>query len=290
MIYTTDSLSSSRDAIATLVGGATGIEVPYLRELLEQYGPLTHEVDDLVSQLKSTKTEDLFSALFKSPEVATLVPLSIQETLRQPGGLARVQESLLSFNLLDSARQAVTHIIMDDGHGGRVLATPLKRDATLYAVLTPLGLTAVVPEAKLSEKYTPVAVREVPLPSSKYGVRVRHGSKKATMHHGVDYPLATGSPLYLPDGFEVVKSGSSRAGGQFLELRSNQGGVGVTLRHLSEVTGNTKSGIIAKSGNSGTSTTGPHLHLEVQVGGKTIDPTDLPSYGSIVQQLIFGNG
>lgn len=95
-----------------------------------------------------------------------------------------------------------------------------------------------------------------------------YGSK----HTGTDYK-ASYVPLYAAfDG--IVTSGATKGGGNFVTLvRPN--GDALTSRHLSKVlkTGQVKEGEqIAVTGNTGQYTDGPHLHQEVKVNGKLIDP------------------
>ena len=83
-------------------------------------------------------------------------------------------------------------------------------------------------------------------------------------HNGEDYACPIGTPIYAPhDG--VVRATYNAGGyGNYIKLKFDEDGFGweVVLGHLSEIlkTGPVKKGeLIAKSGNSGTSTN-PHLH------------------------------
>lgn len=97
-------------------------------------------------------------------------------------------------------------------------------------------------------------------------------------HEGVDIGVNTGSRLQLPSGLHAVvqKAGwDSFGGGNFVQLLLDDGSV-VQLFHLQSIavkagqdlTGGTLLGLTDSTGAS----TGPHLHFQVNQGGKPVDP------------------
>jgi hypothetical protein len=94
-----------------------------------------------------------------------------------------------------------------------------------------------------------------------------------TSHSGTDYKASYDDYQIPFNGY--VRSGYGVEGGYFLELTRDNGDV-ITARHLSKIY--LKSGyrvegeFAAITGNSGIFTTNPHLHLEVKVKQKLIDP------------------
>lgn len=110
----------------------------------------------------------------------------------------------------------------------------------------------------------------------RFGQKVNYGS--GGQHTGTDYKCNY-EPLYAPfDG--VVTKGFTTGGGNFITLvRPN--GDALTSRHLSKIlkTGQVKEGeqIAITGGRLGDPTAGiytsnPHLHQEVKINGKLIDP------------------
>lgn len=115
-----------------------------------------------------------------------------------------------------------------------------------------------------------------------------------TKHQGTDY-TARYVDYYAPfDGHAT--SGKTAGGGNYWQLiRAN--GDTFTARHLNKVykTGIVKEGdLVAQTGNTGSYTTGAHLHQEVKINGKLTDP-ETYNWSSIKYpmnlkvQLVFNN-
>jgi murein DD-endopeptidase MepM/ murein hydrolase activator NlpD len=94
-------------------------------------------------------------------------------------------------------------------------------------------------------------------------------------HNGVDFGLPVGSVVTAPADGVVDKAVFSRTAGYYIVLR-HAGGVSTVYMHLSKMSvkpgQRVKQGTqIARSGNTGIST-GPHLHYEVRLGGRAVNP------------------
>ncbi|MDF2533996.1 MAG: hypothetical protein K0R18_153 [Bacillales bacterium] len=99
----------------------------------------------------------------------------------------------------------------------------------------------------------------------------------STPHKGVDFAIKTGTPIKSITNGKVVAilDRGNEGCGKTIHIRDNQGHT-IIYGHLSEF--KVKSGqavhngdVIALSGNTGHST-GPHLHLQINVNGKPINP------------------
>jgi murein DD-endopeptidase MepM/ murein hydrolase activator NlpD len=97
-------------------------------------------------------------------------------------------------------------------------------------------------------------------------------------HHGMDFMTPVGTPITAPFAGTVTNvDWNLRFNGNCVELRGNDG-VTAKFLHLSEtsvqvgqtVTPGTPLGL---SGNTGRST-GPHLHYELERGGRVLDPIE----------------
>ena len=120
------------------------------------------------------------------------------------------------------------------------------------------------------------------LPSSKvgssYGMRKHPVYGGERMHNGNDYPMPTGTPVSVIQPGKVANAGFVDNGYGNQVKVDHPGGVSSFYAHLSSV--NVSAGqditpgtVIGKVGSTGTST-GPHLHFEVDANGKgQVDPT-----------------
>jgi len=131
-----------------------------------------------------------------------------------------------------------------------------------------LGLADLGGAAAVSPDTTPLAKGDRVgdwVVTSGMGPRVSPGGVGSTDHKGVDLAngagATLGAPLYAP--FKTrVKCG--RTGGGGIEATITGDGVKLRLLHLADcLPGPVKAGsVFAYVGNTGTATTGPHLHLE----------------------------
>jgi murein DD-endopeptidase MepM/ murein hydrolase activator NlpD len=111
--------------------------------------------------------------------------------------------------------------------------------------------------------------------SSSFGWRVDPFTRKKAFHHGLDISALPGTEIIAPADGTVTRVYRDRRGGKILEV-SHGNGFTTVYGHLQDY--NVKRGqkiergdVIAYLGNSGRST-GPHLHYEVKVDGKRMNP------------------
>lgn len=102
-----------------------------------------------------------------------------------------------------------------------------------------------------------------------------YGPRKSGYHHGLDIAESTGTPIKAAKSGKVIFSGWRSVYGYAVII--DHGNDTQTLYgHASKLLVKKgqyvyKGQIIAKVGNTGR-TTGPHLHFEVRVNGKTVNP------------------
>ena len=112
--------------------------------------------------------------------------------------------------------------------------------------------------------------------TSPFGYRIDPFTGKRKFHYGIDLAAPIGTPVYAPaDGTVSLIRRNMRGYGLELEIKH---GFGISTRygHLSAILvklgQKVKRGqMIARIGNTGRST-GPHLHYEVRVLGKPVNP------------------
>lgn len=118
-------------------------------------------------------------------------------------------------------------------------------------------------------------------PSSGMGAARSGGSS----HNGEDFPAPKGTVVKAPMGGEVIASFKNQRGGNQVRVRLDNGAI-VGFAHLStrDVKVGDKVGAgqqLALSGNTGRST-GPHVHMTVEVGGKKVSPSEFFKSGGAV--------
>lgn len=120
-----------------------------------------------------------------------------------------------------------------------------------------------------------------PIPSGNYrftsgfGTRNDPFGRGARRHEGLDFAGAYGTPLYATADGVVVKAGWGNGYGRMVQIRHDFG-LETLYGHMSEIHVSVGQKVsrgdrIGDMGNSGRST-GTHLHYEVHVGGRPVNP------------------
>lgn len=111
--------------------------------------------------------------------------------------------------------------------------------------------------------------------TSQYGVRKDPFNGSARFHAGVDIAGSVGDPIYATADGVVVHSERDNAEGNNITI-DHGNGIRTRYMHMSKLIAKvgdkvSKGDVIGELGSTGRST-GPHMHYEVLVGGKTTDP------------------
>lgn len=119
--------------------------------------------------------------------------------------------------------------------------------------------------------------------TSKFGIRKLKRERRARSHNGIDFRGAIGTPIWAAGAGKVIFSGWRGAYGQAVEI-DHGNGLTTLYAHMSKrlakVGQEVRPGtVIGKIGNTGRST-GPHLHFEVRVQQKPINPLDFVKWAS----------
>ncbi|NHN56617.1 M23 family metallopeptidase [Calidifontibacter sp. DB0510] len=111
--------------------------------------------------------------------------------------------------------------------------------------------------------------------ASGFGGRVSPGGIGSTDHKGNDFPTPTGTPLRAMNAGTIVAAGWYGGQGKRVVIDFG-GGVSAVYAHMSAL--NVSAGqrvaageVVGLSGNTGNST-GPHLHIEIHIGGVPVNP------------------
>ncbi len=111
--------------------------------------------------------------------------------------------------------------------------------------------------------------------SSRFGYRSDPFRHRPALHAGIDFKAAYGSPVLATAPGTVVRAGWTGSYGKLVEIRHDNGLV-TRYAHLSRIGVRAGQRVragdrIGRLGNTGRST-GPHLHYEVRLFGKPLNP------------------
>lgn len=118
--------------------------------------------------------------------------------------------------------------------------------------------------------------------SSHFGMRIHPILKTRRMHSGVDYAAHAGTPVYAAGDGKIIKIGRNGGYGKYIKIRHNAKlqtayahlkGYAKGLRRNSRVTQGQVIGYVGSTGSS----TAPHLHYEVIVNGRFVNPLKMKS-------------
>lgn len=124
---------------------------------------------------------------------------------------------------------------------------------------------------------TPTLAPAVGVLTAGFGARTDPFTGQQEFHTGLDISTPTGNRIVAPADGTVVKVGWEKGYGRLIEI-AHGFGVNTFYGHLeaarvSEGQRVRRGDLIGLVGSSGRST-GPHLHYEVHVGGKPVNPLD----------------
>jgi murein DD-endopeptidase MepM/ murein hydrolase activator NlpD len=122
----------------------------------------------------------------------------------------------------------------------------------------------------------PVSVKDMARISDYFGFRRDPFTKEKKVHHGIDFVGPKGAPIYATGNGKVINAEFSFFGYGNVVVIDHGFGFKTRYAHLQKIdikVGDevTRGQIIGSLGNSGRST-GPHLHYEVLLRNKPVDP------------------
>ena len=111
--------------------------------------------------------------------------------------------------------------------------------------------------------------------SSRFGMRKLSFERRARMHTGIDFAAPKGTPIVATGPGQVVFVGWRGAYGKVVEVDHGQG-VTTLYAHMDRYLVKNRQKIqagalLGQVGNTGRST-GPHLHFEMRIDNKPLDP------------------
>jgi murein DD-endopeptidase MepM/ murein hydrolase activator NlpD len=118
--------------------------------------------------------------------------------------------------------------------------------------------------------------------SSDYGYRKHPRTGKKAFHHGIDLAGTWQENVRATAPGTVVFAGREGSFGKVVRIE-HEFGISTLYAHLARITVNVgdyvaENSVIGKMGNTGRSA-GAHLHYEIQVDAKSVDPSDFFTVG-----------
>ncbi|MBZ0235411.1 MAG: M23 family metallopeptidase [Deltaproteobacteria bacterium] len=145
------------------------------------------------------------------------------------------------------------------------------------ALETQWMVAQLVPFAPILPDLTPLLASPVPgVESSGFGWRRDPMNKRARFHRGTDFRADRGTPVYAAGPGMVAFTGRQRGYGKVIYI-DHGGGLVTRYAHLNRIEIEAGTPILAglRIGQVGSTgrTTGPHLHFEVRIEGRAVDPS-----------------
>ncbi|MEH7826751.1 DUF5930 domain-containing protein [Gemmobacter denitrificans] len=262
-------LGRARDALATLeiMSGALGTTARERDEMVQMANRAREDAADIQRQKEDLQLRN--DAIFARLEEAVTVSMEPLDKMFRAAGLS-------PDDLLDQVRRGY------GGQGGPM--SPIV--STKGGALSPDEARANVILQGLDRMnlYRLAAVRTPffnPIPSGRYrftsGFGYRRDPKGAgtRMHSGLDFAGSYGTPIVSTGDGVVVEAGWGNGYGRMVKIRHDFG-IETLYAHLSQIHVNegqrvSRGDRIGDMGNSGRST-GTHLHYEVHIGGRPVNP------------------
>ena len=129
--------------------------------------------------------------------------------------------------------------------------------------------------------------------SSRYGMRRHPVTGFNAMHRGIDFAVPTGTPILAAGSGHIEMAGWNGSYGKYVRIRHNST-YKTAYAHLSRVASGLRRGsaiqqgeVIGYVGSTGRST-GPHLHYEIMVNNRQVNPltVQLPAGDGVPDELM----
>lgn len=265
----TTELGRARDALATIgfMSGALG-QTARERDEMSKMADLARKDAEAVQAAKdemALRNDAIFARL----EEAVTVSMEPLDRMFRAAGMS-------PDNLLDQVRKGYS------GQGGPLMPIVSTKGGSLTE--DEARANTVLQGLDRMNMYRLAAVKAPfanPIPSGNYRFTSGFGSRNdpfgrgTRRHEGLDFAGAYGTPLYATADGVVVKAGWGNGYGRMVQIRHDFG-LETLYGHMSEIHVSVGQKVsrgdrIGDMGNSGRST-GTHLHYEVHVGGRPVNP------------------
>ena len=229
----------------------------------------TAESEELIGMIRSVFPEAAGLAQIEARQLALVEALTRYADRRA----ARAEEAIRTLGLDPRAVAASDATAM----GGPFEAVGTEADGSIDPRFERLGLSLARMSAleRGLETIPQVMPADIGMVSSSFGYRRDPFNGSAAMHNGLDFRGPTGSPIRATAAGRVSFVGVKNGYGKTVEIDH---GSGMITRYAHMSAFNTRVGAdvapgdrIGAIGSTGRST-GPHLHFEVRINGRAVNP------------------
>lgn len=247
------------------------------------------EAGRTVAKVSAALPEAAGLARMEARQLAFAEALTRYADRRAAGDAARLRRLGLDPRLM------LASLARNDAQGGPLLALSTSSDGSLDPRFERLGLSL----ARMSALSDGLARVPQVLPasldyiSSGFGYRADPFTRSGAFHPGLDFRGPYGAPIYAAARGRVIFAGQRSGYGNCVEVDHGNGLVtryahmSAFRAHVGElVTGGQPIGAIGSTGRS----TGPHLHFEVRINDRPVNPRPFLEARTHVSEKIPGAG
>jgi murein DD-endopeptidase MepM/ murein hydrolase activator NlpD len=230
-------------------------------ELETQLGVLNQQVEQmqLVMTDLQQRDDNLYRVLFGAEPIPMSVRQGAQRNIEHYEKISKMTDSQLAADLTLKVDMLAKEMYVQSKSYDEIVELAKQQEMRME------NIPAIQPV--LNQDLTRVA--------SGYGMRTDPVYHVRRFHHGMDFTAPTGTDVFATGNGKVVFSGWKQGYGNTVIIDHGYG-YQTLYAHLYKILVKKgqkvrRSDVIALVGNTGKST-GPHLHYEVRLNGKAVDP------------------
>lgn len=231
--------------------------------LLAQYNVLSHRLDEALSVMQDIQQRDdnLYRVVLQADPISDAIRQAGYGGTNRYEQLQDMANSELVINTTSKLDMLDRQLYIQSKSFDEVVDLCKNHDEMLNCI------PAIMPVANKNLKQT----------ASGYGTRIDPIYKTVKFHAGMDFSANIGTPVYATGNGTIVKAGWESGYGNLIKVDHGFGYV-TWYAHLNKCKVRVgqkvlRGEVIGEVGNTGKST-GPHLHYEVHVKGKVVNPVN----------------
>jgi hypothetical protein len=231
--------------------------------LVAQYNVLSRRLDDALGVMKDIQQRDdnLYRVVLQADPIADAVRMTGYGGTNRYEVLMDMANSDLVVNTSQKMDMLDRQLYIQSQSFDEVVALCKEHDDMLKCI----------------PAIQPVANKDLKKTASGYGLRIDPIYKTTKFHEGMDFSANIGTPIYATGNGTVTKAGWQSGYGKIVKINHGYG-YETWYAHMNDIDVRVgqkvvRGEVIGKVGNTGKST-GPHLHYEVHVKGRVVNPVN----------------